>query len=331
MMGRRRELESLRVALHELSSDGCVAAVTGEAGIGKSRLVDSLLATAAADGAAVLAARAFPAEGSIAYAPIVELLRTAFAAPGAARRLAGLAPATLAEVERLVPLPTGMRVAAAAVGPADSPAARVRLLEAIATVLAAIVHGPVPGIVAVEDLHWADDASREALLYLARRLEGRSILLLFTWRPADLEGGAEVFADARAGPARRGIGAVGAVGRRGGRGARRRGRRGGAAGVGRGGPRRGVRGAPVVRGRSPDGRSGRRRPRATAWRPRAPAGAPRERLRDGGAGPGGGRGHRPLLRLRDGSGGERALRRGDRHVPRGARPARDRPRAGERS
>ena len=107
MMGRRRELESLRVALHESSSDGCVATVIGEAGIGKSRLVEALLATAAADGAAVLAARAFPAEGSIAYAPIVELLRTGFAAPGAARRLAGLAPATLAEVERLVPLPPG--------------------------------------------------------------------------------------------------------------------------------------------------------------------------------------------------------------------------------
>ena len=172
-----------------------MATITGEAGIGKSRLVEALLATAATDGAAVLAARAFPAEGSIAYAPIVELLRTAFAAPGAARRLAGLAPATLAEVERLVPLPAGVHAAAAAVGPADSPAARVRLLEAIATVLAAIVHGPVPGIVAVEDLHWADDASREALLYLARRLEGRSMLLLFTWRPADLEGGTEAFAD----------------------------------------------------------------------------------------------------------------------------------------
>ena len=196
MMGRRRELESLRDALHGSSPDGRVATVTGEAGIGKSRLVEALLATAAADGAAVLAARAFPAEGSIAYAPIVELLRTGFAAPGAARRLAGLAPATLAEVERLVPLPAGVHAAAAAAGPADSPAARVRLLEAIATVLAAIVHGPVTGIVAVEDLHWADDASREALLYLARRLAGRSMLLLLTWRPGDLEGGAEAFADA---------------------------------------------------------------------------------------------------------------------------------------
>lgn len=195
MIGRHRELEPLRDTLRGSSPDGRVATVIGEAGIGKSRLVEELLSSSSATGAAALAARAFPAEGSIAYAPIVELLRTGFAAPSAARRLAGLSPATLAEVERLVSLPPGVH-AAAATGPTDSPAARVRLLEAIATVLAAIVHGRVPGIVAVEDLQWADDASREALLYLARRLPGRPMLLLLTWRPEDLEGGAEAFADA---------------------------------------------------------------------------------------------------------------------------------------
>ncbi|HYO42287.1 MAG TPA: AAA family ATPase [Candidatus Limnocylindrales bacterium] len=195
MLGRRRELDSLREACRRLSPDGRVASVTGEAGIGKSRLVETALAMAEADGATVLAARAFPSEGSIPYAPIVELLRAGFAQPGAARRLADLAPATRAEVERLVPLPPGVPTGIAAAGPADAPASRVRLLEAIATVLKALVHDPVPGIVAVEDLQWADDASREALLYLARRLAGRPMLLLLTWRPADLEGGAQAFAD----------------------------------------------------------------------------------------------------------------------------------------
>ena len=126
----------------------------------------------------------------------MELLRTGFAAPGAALRLAGLAPATLAEVERLRAAPAGRAPRRRGPRAADSPAARVRLLEAIGTVLAAIVHGRVPGIVAVEDLHWADDASREAIQYLARRLAGRSMLLLLTWRPGDLEGGTEAFADA---------------------------------------------------------------------------------------------------------------------------------------
>jgi tetratricopeptide (TPR) repeat protein len=196
MMGRRREAAVLRDALRSSSPDGHVCSITGEAGIGKSRLVETLVTAVAADGAVVLVARAFPAEGSIAYAPIVELLRVGFARAGAAGRLADVAPATLVEIERLVPLPAGMTAGAAAAGPADSPAGRVRLLEAIATVLAAVVRGPVPGIVAVEDLHWADDASREALLYLARRLAARPMLLLLTWRPEDLEAGSMAFASA---------------------------------------------------------------------------------------------------------------------------------------
>ena len=199
MLGRRRELQALRDALRSSSSDGRVATVTGEAGIGKSRLVETLAATAGAEGAIVLTARAFPAEGSIAYAPIVELLRTGFARPGAAGRLAALAPATLAEVERLVALPDGLGAGATGTAFAASPAARSRLLEAISTVLATVVHGPAPGIVAVEDLQWADDASREVLLYLARRLTARPLLLVLTWRPEDLEPGTRAFAGAAQG------------------------------------------------------------------------------------------------------------------------------------
>ena len=196
LTGRRRELKSLRAARRSSLPDGRVAVVTGEAGIGKSRLAEALLAEAAVDGGAVLATRAFPAEGSIAYAPIVELLRSGFAHQDAARRLADVPPGILAEVERLVPLPDGLTAGAVAAGPADSPAARARLLEAIASVLTAIVSGPVSGIVAIEDLQWADDASREAILYLARRLAGRPMLLLATWRPEDLESASTPFADA---------------------------------------------------------------------------------------------------------------------------------------
>jgi DNA-binding SARP family transcriptional activator len=196
MMGRRRELVLLRDAHRASAPGGRLASVTGEAGIGKSRLVETLATEAAGGGAAVIAARAFPAEGTIAYAPVVELLRTGLARPDAAVRLGGVPQVALAEIERLVPLPHGVAAGPAAAGPAESPAARARLLEAIATVLAALAGGPVPGIVVVEDVHWADDASREALLYLARRLAGRPLLLLLTWRPEDLDAGTTAFAGA---------------------------------------------------------------------------------------------------------------------------------------
>ena len=48
----------------------------------------------------------------------------------------------------------------------------------------------------MEDLQWADDASREALRYLARRLGGRPLLLVLTWRAEELDAAGAAFADA---------------------------------------------------------------------------------------------------------------------------------------
>jgi DNA-binding SARP family transcriptional activator/tetratricopeptide (TPR) repeat protein len=193
MVGREVELRSLTTAHRAVGADGRLAIVTGEAGIGKSRLAESLAAQVVAAGGNAIVARAFPSEGAIAYAPLVELLRTGLALPGAAGRLARLAPSQRAELERLVVLPDGLTR-----HPADGARTLVkaRLLEALATGLVALAAGSRPGLLVVEDLHWADDASREALLYLARRLAGHPVLVLLAWRPEDLAAGGEAFADA---------------------------------------------------------------------------------------------------------------------------------------
>ena len=174
--------------------------LAGEAGIGKSRLAETLAETVTKAGGRILVARAFPAEGAIAYGPIVELLRSGIARPDAASALAGVEPAALREIERLVPLPAGLSRGSGGGSPgpwlADQPAARARLLDALATTLGAFVAGPVPGLIVVEDVQWADDASREALLFLARRLGDRPLLLLLSWRPEDLDDGGERFAAA---------------------------------------------------------------------------------------------------------------------------------------
>ncbi|MEX1170739.1 MAG: AAA family ATPase [Chloroflexota bacterium] len=190
-VGRDAELASVLRAHASATADGRVAVVTGEAGIGKSRLVEAVADAVVDAGGRSLVVRAFASEAGIAYGPIVELLRMGLARPDAAARLRGLPAATLVELARLVPLPDDVvrdlapRLPAEAAG--DLPAARSRLLEAVGTALAAMTAGPVPGLVAVEDLQWADDASREALAWLARRLAGRPLLLLLAWRPEDLD------------------------------------------------------------------------------------------------------------------------------------------------
>ena len=136
MLGREGDLVRL-VEVHATASpDGRLACVTGEAGIGKSRVVEAVATSVAARGGAVLTARAFPAEGSIAYGPIVGLLHSGFARDDAVARLSRVPGTTLDDLERLVPLPEGMPPRPASVRRGgEGPAARARLLDAVAEAL----------------------------------------------------------------------------------------------------------------------------------------------------------------------------------------------------
>ena len=149
MVGRDTELAALVAAHGAATAHGRVAVLVGEAGIGKSRLAEALAESVSASGGGVLAARAFAAEGTIAYAPIVELLRAGFALADASPVLAGLPSPTLREIERLIALPPevvrDLPAASRAAALDDQPAARARLLDAIATALVALVVATAPG------------------------------------------------------------------------------------------------------------------------------------------------------------------------------------------
>ena len=97
LIGRTAERERLRALWHAAASGHAqLALVTGEPGIGKTRLVEDLRAIC---GAASAEARAYAAEGSVAYGPVVAWLRSDALAP----RLRRLDPAHAAELARLLP------------------------------------------------------------------------------------------------------------------------------------------------------------------------------------------------------------------------------------
>jgi DNA-binding SARP family transcriptional activator/tetratricopeptide (TPR) repeat protein len=198
LVGRDRELAAIRGTWAGLDRDGVVVSVVGEAGIGKTRLAQEVVDRVSVAGGRCLVARAFASERDIAYGPIVDLLRSGLGTAEGMARLRGLAAATINELERLVALPDELARLAPRMGArtreADVPAARARLLDAIEAALLALVAGPVPGLIAVEDMQWADDASREAILHAARRLSDRPVLLLLTWRPEDLDERGRAFA-----------------------------------------------------------------------------------------------------------------------------------------
>ncbi len=201
MVGRDDALAAILAVQRSATPDGRVVVVSGEAGIGKTRLIEAALAEPRSAALPQLTARSFEAERDIAYGTVIELLRAGLAREDGAQQLAALPTSVRAELARLLPLPApaASTVERPSAG-VDGPAARARLLDAIATGLVAMATrpaastGPSPGVLVVEDLQWADGASREAISWLAHRLADRPVMLLVTWRPEDLDEPASRFA-----------------------------------------------------------------------------------------------------------------------------------------
>jgi DNA-binding SARP family transcriptional activator/tetratricopeptide (TPR) repeat protein len=190
LVGRGVELAKLAEAYRAVGPDGRLILVEGEAGIGKTRLGSALSDIVRSGGGTVLAARAYPGEAGIAFAPVVELIQAGLTMPEADERLRTVRADLLAETARLVWLP-GVASAVAA-GPPPDPYGRGRLLEALVEVVAALAVGPVPGLVWLDDAGWADASTIELLGYLAHRLRNRPVALLVTTRSEDLAAAARL-------------------------------------------------------------------------------------------------------------------------------------------
>lgn len=174
LLEREAELGLLGSLVAEAASDGRIALVEGPAGIGKTRLVAAVRAAAAAAGTRCLAARGAEMERSFAFGVVRQLFEPLLAAAPAAEReelLAG--PARLAG--RLLLEPAGDDGGAEAGGPF----AVYHGLYWLTANLAA--RGPVALV--VDDAHWCDPPSLDALAYLARRIEGLPVLLVLASRP----------------------------------------------------------------------------------------------------------------------------------------------------
>ena len=190
LIGREAGWAALEEA-HAAASGSALVVLEGEAGIGKTRLAEEFLTRAGERGAAVLAARCYGGEMDLAYGPFVEALETAAERPDLAGRLEHAPPSALAEASRLLPALAGKLPEIPPLPPLDTPGARSRFFEGVVRTLHAALGGTPPddsspgtqpGILFVDDLQWADEASVDLLSYLVRRLRGRSLMVLVAWR-----------------------------------------------------------------------------------------------------------------------------------------------------
>jgi DNA-binding CsgD family transcriptional regulator/tetratricopeptide (TPR) repeat protein len=180
------EIARLEAALRRVEARGSVVvAVAGEAGVGKTRLVNELADRAQAAGSIVLAGGCVDiGDGVFPYAPVAEALRR-LAQHGEVDldRLLGDARGQLA---RLVP-EFGPPRGSAQAGNGVDPQPPSQLLELFLGLLQRM-SADRPVLLVIEDLHWADRSTRELIAFLARNRPA-AVLLVLTYRSHDVPRG----------------------------------------------------------------------------------------------------------------------------------------------
>jgi DNA-binding SARP family transcriptional activator len=183
-VGRRPELDTLRRVWKEASAGVHRAVlISGEPGVGKTRLAAQLASIVASEGASVLYGRCDEDLG-IPYQPWVEALRhlvvhepRQFLAEHVARRGPGVA--------RLVP-ELAQRVGDFPPVPPGDPDAERHLLFGAVVGLVAQACSDNPVLLVLEDLHWADKPSLLLLRHVIASTEPRRLLVVGTYRQTDL-------------------------------------------------------------------------------------------------------------------------------------------------
>jgi DNA-binding SARP family transcriptional activator len=179
LVGRAAEWGRLTTLWHASERGRAqVVLVTGEPGVGKTRLVEEFQAWAARRGAVTATARSYVAEGAVAFGPLVAWLRSAAIAP----RLDRLDRAQLAQLAPLLPEVRRSATASPADSPPDAEQRRLLFEAAARAILAA--GGPI--LIVADDLQWCDQETLQFLHFLLRVGPQAPLLVVATARREEL-------------------------------------------------------------------------------------------------------------------------------------------------
>ena len=175
LVGREAELAHLEAAWQRTMAGAAQAAlVTGEAGIGKSRLIAELARGVAASGFPVVATRAYEAAGGLPWGPVTDWLR----ADAIASRVQRLEAEWRAELARLLPELRSRGQPSEPVADIATSGRRV-LFDALVRVFAG---SEAPLLLVLDDLQWCDEDTIELIGYLVSRASAAPILIATTAR-----------------------------------------------------------------------------------------------------------------------------------------------------
>src|SRR5215469_11799690 len=160
LIGRAGQLATLQLLVEQAKhGEGQVALISGEAGIGKSRLVAEAKTYATTQGFLLLQGNCFPADLTYPYAPLLDLLRSL----AASNSQASLAATVETLARDIFPLLPELVPDQATPSPLLEPEQEKRRLFAVLTnfFIDLSVHSPI--LLVIEDVHWSDQTSLDFL------------------------------------------------------------------------------------------------------------------------------------------------------------------------
>lgn len=190
-VGREEEIDALRAAFESaLGGHGSLVLLAGEPGIGKTRTANELATYAASRGAVVLVGRCFDPEGTPAYSPWIQVIRTYVRRRRVEELLEEMGPGATDIAQMDAELATRLQTAVEPPLPpaddaelADPRQARFRLFDSISSFLRRASEAR-PMLIVVDDLQSADKPSLRLLEFLADTLRTARVLLVGTHRDA---------------------------------------------------------------------------------------------------------------------------------------------------
>ncbi|MBM2842407.1 MAG: hypothetical protein HW404_244 [Anaerolineales bacterium] len=176
-VGRPSEMARLEVLWSRAArGQGTIVLISGDSGIGKSRLAGELAYLAEGQGGRVLLGFTTPHE-PVPYQPFVAALRAGLPL----LRAEGLSPLTLSVLATLVPEIGAERSDLPVLAPLDASRERTRLFRSLLEAVAALARTR-PLLLLLEDLHWAGASTVDLLEFLAASLQRLPCLLVATYR-----------------------------------------------------------------------------------------------------------------------------------------------------
>jgi DNA-binding SARP family transcriptional activator len=181
LVGRASAWWNLENGLNRARSGlGSVIFITGEAGIGKSRLMQDFMTRFRSE-ACILFGAGYPGGQTIPYLPLVEALRSM---KGGLSLISELQPIWLVEVSRLLPELRGQFPDLPVPATSDLEDARIRLFDALNRYILSIASAFQVTVLCMDDLQWVDQTTLDWLIYFCRqiRLKKCPVLIVASYR-----------------------------------------------------------------------------------------------------------------------------------------------------